>query len=149
MSKMIEINLKPDDRTLRQFGIIALVGFGFVAAIGWFDLLIFAAFPLGSWKTAVCGTLAALAGIAALFSLVYPKANLPIYLALTILSFPIGFVLSYVIMGTLFFLIIGPIAVLFRVFGRDPMHRDYDESAPTYWQAAKPARDKESYFHQY
>ena len=47
MSKMIEINLNPDAGTLRQFGFIALVGFGFVAAIAWFEVLVFS-FGLGA-----------------------------------------------------------------------------------------------------
>ena len=42
MSKMIEINLSPDEKTLRQFGWIALGGFGFLAVIAWFEVLIFA-----------------------------------------------------------------------------------------------------------
>ena len=94
-------------------------------------------------------TFAALGTIAALFSLVAPRANRVLYVGLTLLAFPIGFVLSYVIMGTLFFLIIGPIAVLFRLLGRDPMQRGYDPKASTYWLKAPQARDKESYFHQY
>jgi hypothetical protein len=87
--------------------------------------------------------------IALLFSLVAPKANRFIYIGLTLLSFPIGFVLSYLIMGTLFFVIIGPIAVLMRLFGRDAMCRHYEPEAPTYWSSARRPRDKESYFHQY
>ena len=69
--------------------------------------------------------------------------------AVSLLAFPIGFVLSYVIMATLYFLIIGPIAVIRRVFGRDAMHRSYDSSASSYWTQARPPRDKENYFHQF
>jgi hypothetical protein len=68
---------------------------------------------------------------------------------LSLLAFPIGFVLSYVIMGALYFLIIGPIAVALRLAGRDPMRRARDPQAASYWTPARPARDKESYFHQY
>jgi hypothetical protein len=149
MSKLIEIDLRPDERTLRQFGLIALVGFGFVAAIAWFDALIFAAFPLGGAKTAVVGIFAALAGASALFSAVYPKANLPIYLGLTILSYPIGFVLSYVIMGTLFYLLLAPVGLFFKLTGRDPLARKFDPDASSYWQQARPARASETYFKQF
>ena len=56
-----------------------------------------------------------------------------------------------VLVGAAFFAVpgIGPIAVAFRLSGRDSLHRGYDPSAPTYWSTARPARDKESYFHQY
>ena len=148
MSKLVEINFNPDTKTLRQFGVIAFVGFGLLAALAYYERLIFS-FGLGEARMPVVMTFAALGTIAALFSLVAPRANRLLYVGLTLLAFPIGFVLSYVIMGTLFFLIIGPIAVLFRLFGQDPMHRGYDPNASTYWLKARPERDKESYFHQY
>jgi hypothetical protein len=148
MSKLVEINFNPDTRTLRQFGVVAFVGFGVLAALAYYEKLVFAA-GLGNARMPLVLTFAAVGTIALIFSLLAPKANRFLYVGLTLLAFPIGFVLSYVIMGTLFFLVIGPIAVLFRLFGRDPMHRDYDQDAPTYWQAAKPPRDKDSYFHQY
>jgi MFS family permease len=148
MSKMIEIDWKPDERTLRQFGLIALVGFSFLAAIAWFETFIFA-MGLGDARQAVAGTFAVLAGLSALFSLVAPKANLPIYLGLTLLSYPIGFVLSYLIMGFLFFVMITPVGLFFRLTGRDPMHRRFDSEATTYWTDARPRRGKEGYFRQF
>ena len=148
MSKMIEMNLSPDAKTLRQFGFIALVGFGFLAVIAWYEWLIFA-FGLGAARPIVAGTFAALAGITLLFSLVYPKANLPIYLGLTIVAFPIGFVLSYVIMGTLFYLMITPFGLVMRMFGRDPMMRSFEPEAATYWTTVNSDRPKERYFRQF
>jgi hypothetical protein len=148
MSKLIDINLEPDDKTLRQFGIIALLGFGFVAAIAWFELLIFS-FGLGEWRSVVAGTFAALAAISALFSLLYPRANLPIYLGLTVLTYPIGFVLSYLIMGTLFYVLLAPVGLFFKLTGRDPLARRFEPEATTYWRGARAARPNESYFKQF
>ena len=148
MSKLVEINFNPDTKTLRQFGVISFVGFGVLAALAYYEKLIFS-FGLDEARIPVVTTFVVLGTIAALFSLVAPRANRALYVGLTVLAFPIGFVLSYVIMGTLFFLIIGPIAVMFRLLGRDSMHRRYDRKASSYWQEAHSARDKESYFHQY
>jgi len=148
MSKLVEINFNPNTKTLRQFGVIAFVGFGILAALAYYEKLIFS-FGLGDARMPLVTTFVALGAISALFSLVAPRANRVLYVGLTLLAFPIGFVLSYVIMGTLFFLIIGPIALLFRLLGRDPMHRGYDPSSPSYWLEARPPRDNESYFHQY
>jgi hypothetical protein len=148
MAGMIDLNLRPDARTLRLFGWIALVGFGLVALLAWRGWLVFAALPEGA-RDEVALVFAALAGISALFSLVYPKANLPIYLGLTIVAFPIGFVLSYVIMATLFYVIIAPIGFVMRLFGHDPMHRHFDRAAKTYWLDARPQRPTESYFRQF
>jgi len=149
MSKLVEIDFNPDTKTLRQFGVVAFVGFGALAALAYYEKLIFS-FGLGEARMPVAMTFVALGTIAALFSLIAPRANRVLYVGLTLLAFPIGFVLSYVIMGTLFFVIIGPIAVLFRLLGRDSMHRAYDPNVSSYWLEARPTtRDKESYFHQY
>ena len=148
MSKMIEINLRPDSRTLRQFGLIAFFGFGFLAAIAWYELLIFA-FGLGEARETVATVFAGLAAVTLLFSAIYPKANLPIYIGLTLISFPIGFVLSYVIMGFLFYVLISPLGLFFKLTGRDAMNRSFDPSAATYWTDPRPRRGKESYFRQF
>jgi hypothetical protein len=148
MSKMIEINWRPDERILRQFGWIAFVGFSFLGAIAWWELLIFS-FGLGEARSTVAGAFLGLAVVSALFSLVFPKANLPIYLGLTALSFPIGFVLSYLIMGFLFFGMITPVGLFFRLTGRDPLHRRFEPNASSYWTDPRPRRGKESYFRQF
>jgi hypothetical protein len=148
MSKLVEINFNPDRKTLRQFGVIAFVGFGILAALAYYEKLIFS-FGLGNARIPLVMGFVVVGSVALFFSLVYPKVNRILYVGLTLLAFPIGFVLSYVIMGVLYFLIIGPIAIVMRLFGKDSMHRGYDPNAPTYWTAARPPRDKDSYFHQY
>lgn len=148
MSKMIEIDWKPDDRVLRQFGIIALFGFSFLAVLAWWELFIFA-IGLGEARPYVAYGFAGLAGLSALFSAIAPRANLPIYLGLTVLSYPIGFVLSYVIMGFLFFVMITPVGLFFRLTGYDRLHRRFDREATTYWTVPRPRRGKESYFRQF
>jgi hypothetical protein len=148
MANMIELDLRPDERTLRQFGFIALGGFGFVAAIAWYEVLVFS-FGLGAAREPVAYGLAGAATLSLLFSLAYPKANLPIYLGITILTYPIGFVLSYVILGTLFYLIIAPIGLVMRAFGADPMERRILPEADSYWEDAPPARGRASYFKQF
>jgi len=148
MAQMIELDLNPDDRTLRQFGWIALGGFGFVAVIAWFEVLIFS-FGLGAARPWVAGAVLGLGVLSAFFSLVYPRANRGIYVGLAVVSFPIGFVLSYLIMGLLFFGLIAPLAIFFRLTGRDSMHRGYDPAAETYWVDARSPRPAESYFRQF
>lgn len=147
-NKMVEINLRPDAATLRQFGFIAFFGFGAVAVLAWFEWLVFS-FGLGSARPLVAGAFAGLAVLSALLSLVYPKANWPIYVGLTLLAFPIGFVLSYVIMGTLFYGMITPVGLFMRLLGRDPMQRGFDREARSYWVNVEGARPKESYFRQF
>ena len=148
MSKMIEMDLRPDARTLRQFGFIALVGFSLLAALAWFEALVFS-FGLGEARPIVAGAFAGLALFSVLASLVYPKANWPVYVGLTIVAFPIGFVLSYVIMGTLFYVLITPVGLFMRIAGRDPMMRRFEPEASTYWVTISGERPKERYFKQF
>jgi hypothetical protein len=148
MSKMIEIDLRPDERTLRQFGWIALVGFGFVALLAWQEWLIFS-FGLGEARGPVAGGLLGIGVLSAVLGAVYPKANLPIFVGLTLLTYPIGFVLSYVIMGALFYGLLAPVGIFFRLIGRDAMHRRFEPEAASYWTKARPERSEESYFRQF
>jgi hypothetical protein len=57
MSKLVELDLNPNDRTLRQFGLIAVVGFGLLAACAYYETWMFA-FGLGDARLTVAGTLA-------------------------------------------------------------------------------------------
>ena len=148
MSGLIEIDWKPDDATLRSFGFIALVGFGVLAGLAWTEKLVFSA-GLGEARPFVAGGLLALGVLSTLLSLVWPRANWPLYAGLTLIALPIGFVLSYVIMGILFFGLITPVGIVFRLLGRDPLNRGFDPEASTYWADARPARDRESYFRQF
>lgn len=148
MSKLIEIDLNPSVATLRQFGWIALVGFSLIGLLAWYEFLIFS-FGLGSAREPVAFTLWGLAALAAFFSLVFPSGNRPIYIGLTLLAFPIGFVLSYVIMGTLFYVLITPVGLFFKLTGRDTMYRRFDPEAETYWFPARAGRPREHYFKQF
>ena len=87
--------------------------------------------------------------LAAVFSLVAPKANRPIYVALAVIALPIGFVLSYVIMGTLFYLLITPVGLVFMLTRRDSLHRAFPSPAESCWSDARPARPRERYFSQF
>src|SRR5262245_29692201 len=148
MSKMVEINFRPDERTLRQFGWIALAGFGLFALLAWNQWLVFRHLPEGA-RAAVTFTMLGLGALTALFSLVFPRANAPLFVGLSVVAFPIGFVLSYVIMATLFYVVITPVGLVMRVFGKDPMDRRFLPDAKTYWLDARPARAKADYFKQF
>ena len=148
MAKMIEIDFNPDERTLRQFGWIALAGFGLIAGLAWFEKLIFAV-GLAEARPLVAAVMLGVGVLAAANSLVYPKANRFLFVGLSLVAFPIGFVLSYVIMSTLFFLIIGPIGILMRLLGHDPLKRKFEPDAASYWTPAEPMPPRERYFKQF
>lgn len=72
-----------------------------------------------------------------------------IYLGLMYLTWPIGWIVSHVILAAIFFLVVTPIGLIMRLFGYDPMGRRIDRDANSYWHARPPARDAASYFKQY
>ncbi len=148
MAGMIELNLRPDRRVLRQFGGLALVGFGALAALAWFGALLFAFLPEAA-RPATAAALAGVGALAGLLSLVWPEANRPLYVGLSLVAFPIGFVLSYAIMGLLFYGMIAPLGFVFRLAGRDPLQRSFLPDAQTYWVDAGPERARDSYFKQF
>jgi hypothetical protein len=148
MANVIELNWKPDERTLRHFGFIAVAGFGLLAVSAWFEILLFA-FGLGgarSYVSAGFGLLAALSGGLSLF---HPRGNRPIYVATSLATYPIGFALSYLILGTLFYAIIAPVGLVLRLFGRDPLERRILPEADSYWVDVPASRPRVSYFKQF
>jgi hypothetical protein len=148
VAKLIEIDFHPDERTLRQFGWVALGGFGLLALLAWNERLLFS-FGLGAARPAVAGALLGVGALAAALGLVFPRANRPLFVGLTLLAFPIGFVLSYLILTVLFFGVIAPIGVLMRLLGHDPMNRRLEPGAPSYWTPAPPPPPTSRYFKQF
>jgi hypothetical protein len=148
MAKLVEINLEPGDKSLRQFGFIALGGFGLLALMAYHEKAMFS-FGLGDARLPVTYALLGVAVLCTVFSFVYPKANWPFYVGLSVLFFPLGFLVSYVLLAMLFFCIIGPTALVVRLFAADPMQRKYDRAAKSYFAPHERRRTKASYFRQF
>ena len=137
---LVSLNLKPSEKQLREFGLAALVMCALLGA------LLF-------WK----GTLA-VAGLASfcavgvvIFALSRVAVHLvkPIYLALIVATFPIGWVISHIVMAIFYYVIIGGVGLVFKLIGRDPLCRRYDREAQSYWIPYKSNRTAKDYFHQF
>lgn len=79
--------------------------------------------------------------------LVRPAIIRPVYTGLIVLTFPIGWLMSHVLLLVMYFLVITPIGWLVRQF-QDPMERSLDRQATSYWtprEASPPTR----YFNQF
>ena len=135
---IVEINVQPSERELRWFGPILAFIFGVIgAAVFWqFDSL-----PAARvlWAVGL--------GLGLLCLAVRP-IRLPLYLVWMHAVAPIGWTLSHLVLATVFYLIITPIAVVMRVFGRDKLERRFDESLETYWIENGPDSDAARYFRQ-
>lgn len=133
--KLLEINLRPTDRQLRQFGAICL-----------FALPLFGWLWGGSWPTIMW--LAIAGGAMAVAGLIVPAALKPIFLVLTIVTFPIGLVVSEVVLAVVYFGVFLPVALIFRLLGRDALQLNRGRQQSTYWQLKKQASGVASYYRQ-
>ncbi len=136
---LIEIDWNPGKRQLRVFGLSAVAASIILAGV--FVLL---------WGLAIVWAIAALiAGVAILLcSLLSPRAARVIYIALSAVGLPIGMVVSFILLAGFYFLLLTPIALVFRLIGRDSLHRKFDHTADTYWIARKATVGLDRYFHQ-
>ena len=137
---LIDLDLNPPRKVLRAFGIGALVFFGALAALG----ATYFAWPAPLW-----GAVAALGGLSGLFALLQPSWNRPLYLLLTVAFYPLGLVVSFVVLGIIFFLILTPVGLVFRLIGRDVLRRKRPEGATTYWIARTDTPEAGRYFRQF
>jgi hypothetical protein len=145
---MIELNLHPDERTLRGFGLIAFAAFGVLGACAWRQAWPLS-FELGQARSAVAFGLWALGASAAILALVAPRANRALYVALACVGYPIGLVVSHAVLAALFFGVFTPIGVTMRLLGRDPLQRALERDRASYWLPARGRRPKASYFRQF
>ncbi len=68
---------------------------------------------------------------------------------LMVVAFPIGFVISNVILLVLYFGLFTPMALVFRMVGRDTMHRKFDPEAGSYWVERTDSKPVAQRFKQY
>ncbi|MEL6183700.1 MAG: SxtJ family membrane protein [Myxococcota bacterium] len=143
------LNLDPDRSTLRSFGLIAWVAFALLSLLIWWreGFLFFSFSP--AQTVAVTRGLLGLSVASGVLGLIYPPAVRPLYVGLSLVTFPIGFVVSHVVLAVLFFGILTPVGLALRVLGKDPMQRRFEPQASTYWQARPKDPSVRSYFRQY
>jgi len=145
---LIEMNWSPSRKVCRQFGAAAFVVFGALGAWALYRHRIFG-FGLSAAAAQITGSaLVALAVACGVLAVVAPRALRWLNVALALLALPIGIVVSHVIIAALFYLLFTPVALFFRLIGRDLMHRRFDPSAETYWVPRKPVTDVKRYLRQ-
>ena len=137
---IVQINTDPTRRQLNQFGFIWL---GFLALFG-----------VIAWLKLDAPTLAkvlwVLAVVVPVVGWLAPAFMRLVFVGMSYLAWPIGFVVSHVVLALVYYLVFTPIGLLMRVFGYDPMMRGFDPEAATYWIARDPkASEPKRYFRQF
>jgi hypothetical protein len=104
---------------------------------GWLlaAVLLVAAWRLGGVALPALGAAAAL-----VFALatVWPRTLRGPHAVLTMLAAPVGWLVSRALLTLVFFGLVVPLGLLFRLLGRDALHCRPDASAATYWQPCDP-----------
>jgi TRAP-type C4-dicarboxylate transport system permease small subunit len=136
---LIQINKNPSSRDLNWFGILFAAFFGLVGWLAWRRF--------GSERAALV-----LWGIGVVLPVIYyaiPGLRRPIYLAWMYLAFPIGLVVSYVVLALVYFAVFAPVGLIMRLVRHDPLQRAFDSARKTYWVEHRTGGPKSRYFSQY
>lgn len=133
---LVEMNWQPSTRQLRQFGVGCLI-----------------VFPLLVWfwgAESFWITIAATVGLAiAMLSWFSASVVRPLFIGLSLLAIPIGMVVGELMLILLYAGVFLPIGMLFRVLGRDALHRKLDPSATSHWSEKKTPSGVRSYYQQF
>ena len=91
------------------------------------------------------GVLAVGAGIVGVLR---PRTLDPIFRAAMALATPIGWIVSKLLLGAVFYLVLTPIAVLFRLTKRDALARRLNPQIKSHWIAREQSTDPKRYWYQ-
>ena len=136
---LIEINKNPSKRELRWFGVLLAVFFAVVAGLLW-------------WRASQPTAAVVVLGLGLALVVVYcvsPGLRRWVFLGWMYAALPIGWVVSHVLLGIIFYLIMTPIGLTMRLLGYDPMLRRFDRGADTYWVRRDRESDERRYFRQF
>lgn len=134
---MIAPNWHPDERQLRQFAVACLPGF---ALVGYAAQRFTGSWGLAS-AIAACGLACAIVGA------LRPLRVWPVWVLLVTLTWPLGWLTSQVLLRLMFYGILTPLGLAFRLLGRDPLRLRRPETA-SYWQPRVQRTDPTTYYRQ-
>ena len=137
---LIEIKRDPTERDIRQFSFLWLPAICFV--LGGLAL-----YRFESWTAA--GVLAACGVLSIVLGAIRPRVMRAVFLGWMWAAFPIGWLVSHLLIAAIYFLLITPMALVMRGVGRDPLSRRFDRDAKTYWVPRPPNSDPGRYFRQF
>lgn len=138
---MLKLDLNPKDSQLRQFAWVSLIGF---PLIGW--VLLHWRF---GFSTTVAWALTAVGVVVFALGMASTKTIKPLFVGLMLIAVPIGIALSTVVLGLVYYLLFTPVALLFKLMGRDKLHRHLDPQATSYWVERKTAIPAARYLRMY
>ena len=135
---MIAVQWNPSTKQLRQFA-----GIWFQAFCGLVGYSI--GHKTGHWSEVKIGWI--LAGLLSVGGLFLPALIRPIFVGLILLTFPIGWVVSHLLLGLIFYGVVTPIGLILRMSGHDPLQLK-KPSGNSVWKTSVGKTDATRYLHQ-
>ena len=130
---LIDINFLPTTRQLRQFAASTVV-----------------MLPLVTWLWTHRGSAVALASVAALIvallGIAKPIALKPVFVGMSLITWPIGRVVSEVVVLLLFYAVFVPAGLLSQLLGRDPLAIKPDANLKDAWKERRECTDSSRYY---
>jgi hypothetical protein len=139
MSSAHNSPFKPTDRMLRQFAVLWIIFFGAIAARQ----------ELHHHRRVLAIMLALLAVTVGPLGMAWPRIIRPVFVGWMALAYPIGWVVSRVVLGIIFYGLFTPVAWVFRLIGRDELVLKSKPTAASYWRPKPGASDHARYLSQF
>jgi len=133
-----KLDLNPPQRTLRQFAAAALVFFGGTAL---YQMLVRDRFALGC----LLGALA----VVGLVGILRPAVVRWLYVGLTLLMHPIGRVANLVFLALMFYVVLTPVAFVFRLRRRDVLRLRDNPNTASLWTERQGTPEPARYLQQF
>jgi polyferredoxin len=124
--------LKTEPSDLRKFGL--LVGGALILLGLWFWHRHKGHYPWFLFP----GSILLIAGVT------LPRSLKQIYIGWMAMAFVLGLVVSTVLLTAFFYLVVTPIGLAARCFGKDFLERKWDSKAPSYWLARDQSKPRQS-----
>ena len=125
----------------RSFGLLFGAVFALLAAYGWF---------FKSWSSVIELSLLGVALAFVLLGFVAPKILSPLNWLWFQLGQLLGKIVSPIVLGAIFFLLLTPVSLVTRLFGRDELRLKRKASQTSYWlDRAPPGPAPESFKNQF
>jgi hypothetical protein len=134
-----DIPFDPPRRTLRQFAGAWLIFFSLAS--------LWQAFVRENFVAALILTI--LAVTVGPLGLVWPRAVRVVFVAAMVVTFPIGWLVSRLVLAIIFYAVFTPVALVFRVLGRDALALRRCADSSSYWTAKSMPADPRQYLRQF
>ena len=123
-SSIVPIDWRPDGKKLKRFSLFWLAFFG----------LVFAPIALAAGQRGAFYVLTAIGAAGWLCGAMRPQWLRWPYIALSLLTYPVGWLVSHVLLGIAFYAVLTPIGWWRQLRGRERMPRRGERHKDTYWE---------------